>query len=123
MSSLYIDADLNDRDWASWNGQIEDEVIARFGCLDAAPRIEDADAFRTRVCRAAERLALIAHDGPVLAVGHDNVNRTVLASLVPNLGPPEAIGQRPGCWNRLMWSAGVWTAPVVDARPGDWTPP
>ena len=114
-----IDEDLADRDYGPWAGIAQAVVAAEFGSLDAAPGVEPADEFSRRVLSAIARAAERATSGPVVVVAHDAVNRHVLASLVPALGPMAAISQRTGCWNLLQRQNGRWSAPIVDAVPGD----
>lgn len=114
------DAGLADRDWGPWAGHLESEVEERFGAADAAPGVEPAGQFLHRIVEAAERLTdRAAHGGPVMAVAHDVVNRTLLAHLVFEGRDPASIPQRTGCWNLLLRQGGRWSAPVVDAVPGD----
>jgi probable phosphoglycerate mutase len=114
-----VDDDLVDRDYGAWAGRPLDEVETRFGSLDAAPGVEPVAAFVRRVTVALVRVAERATTAPAVVVAHDAVNRHVLAALVPALGAPERIPQRTGCWNRLEAGPDGWSAPVVDAVPGD----
>jgi broad specificity phosphatase PhoE len=118
-----IDADLIDRDYGRWAGSSAAAVAAEFSSLDAAPGVEARERFTQRVTAAVVRAANRAWISPVVVVAHDAVNRQVLAQLVPGMGPAEVIPQRTGCWNRLEQVPGRWSAPIVDAVPGDgWTP-
>lgn len=110
---------LADRDWGPWAGHVESEVAARFGTAEAAPGVEPFEQFLSRILEAVHRLTARAGVGPVMAVAHDAVNRALLAHLVPGLGDPGSIPQRTGCWNLLRRDSGGWSAPVVDAVPGD----
>lgn len=113
------DSGLADRDWGPWAGHAESEVAARFGTAEAAPGVEPFEQFLSRILEAVHRLTARAGGGPVMAVAHDAVNRALLAHLVPGLGDPASIPQRTGCWNLLRLSSRGWSAPVVDAIPGD----
>ena len=112
------DPDLADRDWGRWAGQPEEEVVARFGSLDAAPGVEPASVLAGRAVRAIGRLARRAEGRAVVAVAHDAVNRAILAALCPGVGNGP-LPQPTGCWNQLVPAGEVWSAPVVGAVPGD----
>lgn len=112
------DPDLADRDWGRWAGELEAEVISRFGSLDAAPGVEGAAALAARARRAIERLAARCGGRPVAAVAHEAVNRAVISALCGWVGDGE-LPQPTGCWNQLVSAGGVWSAPVVGAVPGD----
>ena len=116
---LAVDESVLDRDYGSWAGTLEADVVARFGTVDAAPGVEPADEFVARVVEAIESIALRWAPRTVAVVAHDAVNRHALARLVPGLGPADDIPQRTGCWNRLEHTNGTWSAPIVDARPND----
>jgi hypothetical protein len=56
----------------------------------------------------------------VVVVGHDVVNRALLARRAANtVELPDAIPQRTGCWNKHEHVDLKWFATVVDAIPGD----
>lgn len=56
----------------------------------------------------------------VVIVGHDVVNRALLARLAADtIDEPDAIPQRTGCWNKLEHVESKWLAVVIDAIPGD----
>lgn len=118
-----VDEGLADRDWGPWAGELEADVTRRFGSLDAAPGAEALESFVQRITRAVTRIIKAASGRAIVAVAHDAVNRTLLSSLVPQLGIPGAIPQRTGCWNCLLHESGAWSAPIVDAVPGDGTLP
>jgi broad specificity phosphatase PhoE len=56
------------------------------------------------------------HATPLVFVAHDAVNRLLLTSLAPQLGPPEFVGQRTGCWNTLHRENGSWHVDRVDEK-------
>ncbi len=114
-----VDAGLSDRDWGTWAGHPETELVERFGRLDDAPGIEDAETFRHRTVGAIERLAERAEHRAVLAVAHDAVNGAILASLIAELATAPRIEQHTGCWNHLLNDDHRWSAEVVNALPGD----
>jgi broad specificity phosphatase PhoE len=110
---------LLDRDYGSWAGRPRGEVEREFGSLDAAPGVEPTNRFATRVTAVIAALAETRAPGPIAVVAHDAVNRYVVAGLVPNLGDPETVPQRTGCWNRLEYRESSWFASVIDALPDD----
>jgi broad specificity phosphatase PhoE len=116
---LVTDVGLVDRDYGPWAGVARADVERRFGSLDAAPDVEPAAAFSTRVADTLTRLADAWSSGPVAVVAHDAVNRYALTRLVPRTGDPDVIPQPTGCWNRLERNSDGWTAPIVGAVPGD----
>lgn len=114
-----VDAALVDRDWGPWAGHPEAQIVERFGRLDDAPGVEDAEEFRRRAVAAVEHLAERADRQAVLAVAHDAVNRAALAALVADFVTLSPIEQPTGCWNHLIYDHHRWTAPVIGALPGD----
>lgn len=118
-TALDVDDALVDRDYGPWAGQPKAEVDAAHGSLDAAPGVEPAAAVLRRARAALDRVATRSRGAAALVVAHDAINRTLLADLVPDLGTAGDIPQRTGCWNRLERRSGRWSAPVVDAVPGD----
>jgi broad specificity phosphatase PhoE len=114
-----VDHDLADRDYGCWAGRSQADAKSEFGSLEALPGIEAVESFAPRVTAAVARAADRAASGAVVVVAHDAVNRQVLASLVPSLGPAPGIAQRTGCWNELQCDGDRWFAPVVDAVPAD----
>jgi broad specificity phosphatase PhoE len=116
---LEFDDRLLDRDYGSWAGHTPSELECRFGSVDAAPGVEQRDAFACRVRAAIVGLADDYAPGPVAVVAHDAVNRCALAQLVPDLGDADRIMQRTGCWNRLERHGSDWTAAIVDGVPDD----
>jgi probable phosphoglycerate mutase len=107
-----------DRDYGPWAGKTRAEVESRYGSLDRAPEIEPMGSLVGRVVFAARAVA--ARFDSVVIVGHDVVNRALLATLASNtVDEPDAIPQRTGCWNKLEHIESTWVATVVDAVPGD----
>lgn len=49
-------------------------------------------------------------------VAHDAVNRALLTSLDPELGPEQSIGQRTACWNEIERVDGRWRVLLVDRK-------
>jgi broad specificity phosphatase PhoE len=114
-----VDDDLADRDYGRWAGTSQADAESEFGSLEGVPGIEPLCSFAPRVTGAVARAADRAASGAAVVVAHDAVNRQVLASLVPSLGPAPGIPQRTGCWNELQRDGDRWSAPVVDAVPAD----
>lgn len=95
-ASVEIDERLNDRDYGQWAGQRRDDVLSRWGSIDAAPGVELAAEVVARSMAVFEELA--DRPGTVL-VAHDAINQPVLQQLDPSLpGPPQ---QHTACWNVL----------------------
>jgi glucosyl-3-phosphoglycerate phosphatase len=108
-----------DRDYGPWNGRPRAEVGRRYGSLDTAPGVEARPALERRVL-AGLRAAAEEYAGRNFAiVGHDAVNRALLARVDGRFGDPELVPQRTGCWNRLRQAGRPWRVLVVDAVPGD----
>ena len=96
-----------DRDYGPWAGQARAEVEARYGSLDRAPEIEPVASLLSRVVLAAREVA-VRFDSVVI-VGHDVVNRALLARLASNtVDDPDAMSQRTGCWNKLEYVEREW---------------
>ena len=114
-ATLALEEGLLDRDYGPCAGLTSDDVVARFGSVEAPPGVEPVDVVVARAVAAVRALARVWAPGPVAVVAHDAVNRHLLGHLVPELGDPDAIGQRTGCWNRLEFRSSRWAAPVVDA--------
>jgi probable phosphoglycerate mutase len=114
-----VDDDLADRDYWRWAARRK--------------RTRSPSSGRSRTCRASTRWTrsrrasparspaprTVAASGAVVVVARDAVNRQLLASLVPSLGPAPGIAQRTACWNELQRDGDEWSAPVVDAGPAD----
>jgi broad specificity phosphatase PhoE len=117
-STLACEDAFVDRDYGPWAGKARAEIDARYGSLDRAPEIEPMGSLVSRVVLAAREVA--ARFDAVVIVGHDVVNRALLARLASNtVDEPDAIPQRTGCWNKLEHVDLQWVATVVDALPGD----
>jgi hypothetical protein len=48
---------------------------------------------------------------------HDAVNRLLLAAFRPELGDPDAVPQRNGCFNVLLWCGDRFTVLTVNEEP------
>ena len=99
--AAHIDVRLVDRDYGQWAGVPAAEVVGLFGSLDAAPGVEPATDVRARALEAMTDIARGSASGPTVVVGHDAINRTVLAALDPALGSPGDIPQDTGCLNTI----------------------
>jgi broad specificity phosphatase PhoE len=112
-----VDPRWIDRDYGAWAGRRGEELVERFGSIDAAPGVEAWSSVQTRLTRALEAL-LVSRNEVVAVVSHDVVNRALLAMLVTDLpGGAEALEQSTGCWNRLDHLDGTWRATVLNAPP------
>jgi broad specificity phosphatase PhoE len=120
--TVTVDPDLLDRDYGPWTGHPKDEVVDRFGSIDAAPGIEPWPDFAARAV-AAMSAVVRRHDAAVrlVVVSHDAINRAVLGAWAPPPGVthPHEIPQANACWNRLRRGPDGWSLEVLDARPGD----
>lgn len=114
------DTRFSDRDYGPWNGEIKDDVIARFGSVDAAPGVEPADQVMARAMPALDAVAddfqfeLGAEAGELIIVTHDAVIRPLIAAIDP--GRTDLV-MPTGCWNLLVREAGRWRVDAVDQRP------
>lgn len=107
--------DLIDRDYGPWAGEVEADVVARFGSLDAAPGVEPLDAVATRSMALLEaQLPVLAH-GDVVLVSHDAVNKALLSFLDPALGL--TLRQATGCWNEIGRSDDHWRITRINQQP------
>ena len=108
---------LIDRDYGRWAGHTQDELIAAWGSVDAAPGVEPADAVFYRACVVLDQQLRFLGARPVVLVAHDVVNRLLLAHLDSSLGPANAIDQRTACWNEIVHVLGDWRVRLVDQKP------
>lgn len=107
---------LIDRDYGQWAGHTQQELVERWGSVDAAPGVENVDAMLYRACVVLDELDDFLGPFPVVLVSHDAVNRALLAHLDSNLGPPSGIDQRTACWNELVRGMGDWRVTLVDQK-------
>ncbi|XAS77153.1 histidine phosphatase family protein [Dermatophilaceae bacterium Sec6.4] len=99
--NVEIDERLNDRDYGQWAGQLREDVLSRWGSIDAAPGVEPAADVVARAMAAFADLA--GRPGTVL-VAHDAINQLLLQQVDPSLaGPPQ---QHTACWNVLERNGG-----------------
>jgi len=114
---VQVDRGLIDRDYGSWAGHTEDELIDRWGSVDAAPGVERPEHVLYRACVVLVQQLDFLGPHPVVLVSHDAVNRALLAHLDPALGPASRIDQRTACWNELVHRMGDWRVELVDQKP------
>jgi broad specificity phosphatase PhoE len=117
--ALLVETDrrLIDRDYGRWAGAPREEIVARFGSLDAAPGVEPAEEVRARACSALADLAARAAGGVAVAVSHDAVIRLSLVALDPLLGDPDSLSQETGCANTIEVFQGRWRVDRVNELP------
>lgn len=113
-AAVAIDAELNDRDYGPWNGKPRNEVVGRYGSIDAAPGVEPLAAVASRARNALDHLVGQYGCGPLVLVSHDAFNRALLEQLDPSLTD---IGQRTACWNQLSCVDGAWRVDGYDLKP------
>ena len=114
---VQVDRGLIDRDYGSWAGHTKDELIDRWGTVDAAPGVERPEHVLYRACVVLVQQLDFLGPHPVVLVSHDAVNRALLAHLDPTLGPASRIDQRTACWNELVHVMGDWRVELVDQKP------
>jgi broad specificity phosphatase PhoE len=118
-----IDPRLIDRDYGRWAGHSVAEVRrAGFDLDDTASGIESSAAVLRRARRVLEEQVSRLHVGPVVLVAHEVINRLLLTDIDARLGKPDAVPQRPGCWNLLVRVDSAWTVRLVDQRVDDQEP-
>jgi broad specificity phosphatase PhoE len=113
---IVIDDRLIDRDYGQWSGVSAGEIEAEFGSLDDAPGVEGMSSVASRAMAALADVPSMWSKGPAAVIAHDAVNCRILAEVSAG---PAGIIQRTGCWNLLVRSGEGWSAPVVNAIPGD----
>lgn len=114
---VVTDPCLIDRDYGPWTGVSRESVIARWGSVDRAPRVEPRPAVAGRAVEGLTGIARRGLGGAVAVVSHDAVNRQVLVALDATLGDPDALPQDNGCFNTLEWRGGNWTVLSVGELP------
>jgi broad specificity phosphatase PhoE len=112
-----IDQRLIDRDYGSWAGKSRDEVIARWGSLDAAPDIEPEAEVLARAMDALIDISRRVVGGVAVMVSHDAVNRLLLPALDSNLKDLDPLPQDTGCFNVIECQGGTWSVKSVNNIP------
>jgi broad specificity phosphatase PhoE len=108
---------LIDRDYGRWAGLSREEVESEYGSIDAAEGVEAAHAVTERARAVLEAQVPLLTSGSVVLVAHDALNRLLLASLDPSLGPADGIGQGTACWNLLSYRNGSWHVDRINQTP------
>jgi probable phosphoglycerate mutase len=80
--SVELDARLLDRDYGSWAGQRQRDVVARWGSVDAAPGVEDMLHVRRRATDIVYEHPLRV---PTVLVTHD----AILHAMLDAIGGPD----------------------------------
>jgi probable phosphoglycerate mutase len=114
QAPLVIDDRLIDRDYGTWAGALQADVLAQFGSLDDAPGVEPRDTVIDRALDAIDAQAEFMTSGPVVAVSHDAVNRLLLTALRPELRRSGPLRQPTACWNVLSRKGTGWLVEFVD---------
>ena len=96
-----VDDRLLDRYYGEWAGTSVQEVLARWGSLDAAPGVEPAIEVRERALAALADIVQGSDAAPWVVVSHDAVIRLALTAMDPALGDPDGVPQRTGCFNTI----------------------
>lgn len=114
--AVQIAEGLMDRDYGRWAGHSRIDVERRFGSLDAADGVEAPADVAERARYVLDAQVPLLTSGPVVLVAHDAVNRLLLASLDPSLGPADTIGQDTACWNLLSYHHDSWHVELVNQK-------
>jgi broad specificity phosphatase PhoE len=120
--SVEIDERFIDRDYGAWAGHNPDDLIARFGSVDAAPGVEPATVVLGRARNGLEHLADSVGDGSGVVVSHDVVNRLLLHAIDESLGEVDQIPQDTACFNVLERRDGAWSVASVNNAPAGHDP-
>lgn len=102
-TGTWVDDRLTDRYYGEWAGARVEDVVARWGSLDAAPGVEPAEEVRDRALAALTDIAQNAGGVATVVVSHDAVNRIALAALGSSLGAPADLPQDTGCFNTIEY--------------------
>lgn len=115
---MTVEPRLVDRDYGEWDGCSPEQLVTKFGSVDRAPGVEEADQVARRALQAFNETSKRWNDRPIAFVSHDAVLRGLLVALVPTLAP-ELIVQPTGCWHKVVGDEAGWEAVVVGAMPSD----
>jgi broad specificity phosphatase PhoE len=113
------DRRLIDPDYGQWAGTDGESVVAQWGSVDNAPGVEPAQAVRERAVRGLTDIAQRSRGGTAVVVGHDAVNRQLLAALDAGLGDPDTSPQDNGCFNTLELRGDSWAVLSVNELPAE----
>jgi broad specificity phosphatase PhoE len=114
---LETDERLLDRDYGSWAGKPKEELIARWGSLDAAPDVELAAEVFARGMDALLDCASRLRSGAAALVTHDAVLQLLLPALDPRLKQDEPITQATGCFNVVEAQGDGWHVTQLSVSP------
>ncbi|GAA4392811.1 histidine phosphatase family protein [Tsukamurella soli] len=118
-----VDQHLNDRDYGPQTGEIKEEVVARWGSVDAAPGVEPVATVLARVRPEIDALLdTPVSPGPgraagvppaVIAVTHDAVIRPLIASIDPDV----RVDAPTASYAELVRDGSRWSVLAVDRKP------
>ena len=103
-----IDPRLNDRDYGPWTGHLKEEVVAKWGSVDAAPGVESSAAVLSRVLPALQELWSSSRSAVV--VTHDAIIRPVIGYL----DRPQRLLVPTASWCVLVAGVSGWDVTAVD---------
>jgi broad specificity phosphatase PhoE len=115
--AVETDVRLLDRDYGSWAGKPKEELIARWGSLDAAPDVEPAAEVFARSMDALLDVASRLRSGAAVLVTHDAVLQLLLPALDPRLEQDEPIAQATGCFNVVEAQGDGWRVTQLNMSP------
>jgi broad specificity phosphatase PhoE len=116
--TVEVSEDLLDRDYGPQNGRLIEDVITSWGSVDDAPGVEPLASVLVRARSALAMATARILDGPIVLVGHDAVNSSLLAWLDPGRwSAPAEVPQPTGCLNVLQHEGGTWSVVVAGLRP------
>jgi broad specificity phosphatase PhoE len=108
------DSRLIDRDYGSWAGRARDDVIARYGSLDAAPGVEAQSEVLARAMGALGDARRRVEGGAAVVVSHDAVNSVLLRALDRRLEDVTTVPQDTGCFNVIEYRDHTWNVLSVN---------
>jgi broad specificity phosphatase PhoE len=112
-----IEPRLIDRDYGPWAGKSREEVVAKWGSLEAAPEIEPASDVFARAMDALTDVCNRVSGGAALMVSHDAINRLLLPALDPRLEEIDPLPQDTGCFNVIEYQDASWSVKSVNNTP------
>lgn len=110
--AVEADPAFNDRDYGPWTGHVKQDVVAKFGSVDAAPGVEPLSRVFERAMPALDRLAGMT-DGAACVVTHDAVIRPLLEAIDPAAGSASV---PTGSWSELLLDRRVWSIVRLDQQ-------
>lgn len=117
-AGLEVETDdrLLDRAYGQFDGTSSEELVERYGSLDAAPGVEPAEEVVSRGRAVLEELAAQPDRGPIVVVSHDAVIRRLLDELTPTPTRTEHVQPRTGCWSLLRIEGQGWKLLMADSK-------